>query len=192
MTDSEDENLTEAEKREIARQAAIESDLQHAADLFGDVGISNSGDIFAGVGIPAGRKAKTAANAVVLDESDPTSTVDLEKLPLFKPQTKKQFDQMKDTLVPLVKGNNSAKPHYALFLEDFARQLAMDMSSEQIKKLASKLTALGNEKQKEEKEAAKGGKKTKAQKSKVTLTASRNVASGKDTSAYDDADDFGE
>lgn len=192
MSDSEEEELTEAEKRERARQAALEADLQHAADLFGDVGISNSGDIFAGVGIPAGRKAKTAANAVVVDASDPTATVDLEKLPLFKPQTKKQFDLMRDTLVPLIKGDNSSKPHYAMFLEEFAKQLAMDMNSEQIKKVASKLTALGNETQKAEKDAAKGGKKTKAQKSKVTLSASRNVASGKDTSAYDDADDFGE
>ena len=192
MSDS-DEEMDEATKRAIAKQAAIESDLQHAADLFGDVGISNSGDIFAGAGgVPNSRKAKTAANAVVLDTSDPTMTVDLEKLPLFQPQTKKQFDLMRDTLVPLVSGNNSSKPHYELFLQEFCRQLAMDMQSEQIKKLASKLTALGNEKQKEEKEASKGGKKTKAQKSKVTLTASRNVASGKDTSAYDDADDFGE
>ena len=64
-------------------------------------------------------------------------------------------------------------------------------SSEQIKKIASGLTTLSNEKMKEEKAAEKGGKKTKAAKTKTTLNASRDVSLKADTRAYDD-DDFGD
>ncbi len=187
---SDYESEDETTKRAFARQAEINGDLEHATDLFGDVAIGHKDDMYDGIGIPNTRRQKTAANAVVVDEKDPSQTVDLETLPLFKPQTKKQFDMMKEALVPLLKANVT-KPHYELFMQDFARQICMDMNSDQIKKVASKLTALGNEKQKEEKETAKGGKKTKAQKSKISLSAGRNVASGKDTTTYDD-DDYGE
>jgi translation initiation factor 3 subunit J len=77
-----------------------------------------------------------------------------------------------------------------LFLQEFTKQLAKELPSDQIKKVASGLTALSNEKLKEEKAAEKGGKKSKAAKSKVALTASRNISSVADVNAYDD--DFGE
>ena len=68
--------------------------------------------------------------------------------------------------------------------------MAKDLPSEQIKKISSTLTALGNEKMKEEKTAEKGGKKSKAQKTKATLVANRNAATTTDVNAYDE--DFGE
>lgn len=109
-------------------------------------------------------------------------------LPLFDPKTKLQFEKLRDTLVPVL-GNNSKKAHYVIFLQEFTKQLAKDLPSDQIKKIASTLTALSNEKMKEEKLAEKGGKKSKAQKTKVTLVASRNAV-GPDTQAYED--DYGE
>jgi translation initiation factor 3 subunit J len=151
--------------------------LKHAEDLFGNIGISNS------------RKATTAANAVALNSSDPNATIDLTTLPLFDPKTKIQFEKMRDALVPVI-ANNTKKAHYTIFLQEFAKQLAKDLPSDQIKKIASSLTALSNEKMKEEKLAEKGGKKTKAAKSKNTLVASRNVATSADVNAYDE--DFGE
>jgi len=126
---------------------------------------------------------------VVVDAADPTKTVDLHSLPLFDPKTKLQFEKLRDTLIPLLAANSS-KAHYVIFLQEFAKQLAKDLPSDQIKKVASGLTALGNEKLKEEKAAEKGGKKSKAQKTKVTLSAGRNVAMAADTNVYDD--DFGE
>jgi translation initiation factor 3 subunit J len=96
---------------------------------------------------------------------------------------------MRDILVPVI-ANNTKKAHYTIFLQEFAKQLAKDLPSDQIKKVASSLTALSNEKMKEEKLAEKGGKKSKAAKSKTTLVASRNVATSADVNAYDD--DFGE
>lgn len=65
------------------------------------------------------------------------------------------------------------------------------MPSHEIKKVASSLTAASNEKMKEEKAADKGGKKSKAAKTKTSLVASRETV---DTTAYDgddlDDDDF--
>jgi translation initiation factor 3 subunit J len=145
--------------------------------LFGNIGISNN------------RKATTAANAVVVDAKDPAATVDLTTLPLFDPKTKLQFEKMRDTLVPVI-SSNAKKAQYVIFLQEFTKQLAKDIPSDQIKKIASTLTALSNEKLKEEKAAEKGGKKSKAQKTKTTLVASRNISTGADVNAYDD--DFGE
>jgi translation initiation factor 3 subunit J len=142
--------------------------------LFGNIGISND------------RKVTTAANAVVVDSKDPTATVDLTTLPLFDPKTKLQFEKMRDTLIPVI-SKNSQKAQYLIFLQEFTKQLSKDLPSDQIKKIASSLTALSNEKMKEEKAADKGGKKTKAQKQKVALVASRNASTAADVNAYDDA-----
>lgn len=171
---SEDE--TEAERRERLRRTEQEADLAHAADMFGDIGIS------------AGRATAKPTAAVVIDPKDPTNTVDIGKLPLFDPKTKAQFEHLRTTLAPLIT-TNIKKAHYSLFLQEFSKQLAKDLPSDQIKKIASSLTALGNEKMKEEKAAEKGGKKSKAAKTKTSLAIGRaNVA---DTNAYDD-DGFGE
>lgn len=178
-SDDESSDEDEAARRERLRRTEQESDLAHAEDLFGNIGISNS------------RKVTTAANAVQLDSKDPLATVDFTSLPIFDPKTKLQFEKLRDTMVPII-GNNSKKAHYVIFLQDFIKQLSKDLPSDQIKKMASTLTALGNEKQKEEKTADKGGKKSKAQKTKVALVASRNATSVADVNSYDNNDDYGD
>jgi translation initiation factor 3 subunit J len=125
----------------------------------------------------------------VTDESDPGKAVDLSALALFNPSTKDQFTKLRETLTPLIAGN-SKKGQYSLFLQEFVKQISKDLPSEQIKKIASGLTTLSNEKMKEEKAADKGGKKTKAAKTKTVLNASRDVGVRADTAAYDE--DFGE
>lgn len=107
-----------------------------------------------------------------MDHEDPNKTLDIGALPLFNPTTKAQFEALRTTLVPLLTAQVK-KPHYTLFLQDFTKQLAKDLPSDQIKKIASSLTALGNEKMKEEKAADKGGKKTKAAKTKTSLVTGR-------------------
>lgn len=146
--------------------------------MFGNVGINNS------------RKATTAANAVVVDSKNPSETIDLASLPLFDPKTKLQFEKLRETLIPILTAN-SKKAHYVLFLQEFTKQLAKDLPSDQIKKIGSTITALSNEKMKEEKASEKTGKKSKAQKTKVALVANRDVAHKADVNAYD-GDDFGE
>ncbi|KAI0878871.1 putative eukaryotic translation initiation factor 3 subunit EifCj [Hypoxylon argillaceum] len=174
---SEDEEETAAERLQRLRRTEKESDLKHAEDLFGGAGLS----------LRNGRKATTAGTAVQID-SDPNKTVDLAALPLFNPSTKSQFENLRNVIVPII-GGNYKKAHYCLFMQEFVKQLAKDLPSDQIKKISSTLITLGNEKMKEEKAAEKGGKKTKAQKTKTQLVASRPNTT--DVGAYDE-DAFGE
>jgi translation initiation factor 3 subunit J len=119
------------------------------------------------------------------DPNDPSNTIDLSAMSLFNPKTKDGFTKLRDTLVPLLTANSKAA-HYSLFLQEFSKLIAKDLPSDQIKKIASGLTTLTNEKMREEKAADKGGKKSKASKTKVTLNASRDVSSRADLASYDD------
>lgn len=175
------DNETAAERRERLRRTEQDADLAHAADMFGDDG-------FGDAGLSAGR-AKTKTAAVAINSKDPSQTIDIAKLPIFAPTTKAQFDVLRTTIAPVISANVK-KPHYSLFLEELTKALAKEMPSEQIRKLASGLTALSSEKMREEKAAAKGGKKTKAAKTKVSLVTGRANAAAADD--YGDHDDFGE
>lgn len=138
------------------------------------------------MGISNSRKAVNPGSAVIIDGKDPNNTVDLSALPVFNPSTKVQFEQLRNTLVPILT-SSCKKPHYALFLQEFCKQLSKDLASDQIKKVASTLTALSNEKMKEEKAAEKGGKKSKASKTKTTLAGvSRGGGTAADTAPYED------
>ena len=171
-TSSEEED--EASKRERLRRTEKEADLKHAEDLFSNIGIN---------------KNRSAVKAVVVDPSHPENSVDLSSLAIFNPSTKDQFLKLRETLVPIL-AVNSRKPHYTLFMQEFAKQIVKDLPSDQIKKIASGLMTLSNEKMKEEKAAEKGGKKTKAAKSKATLVASRDTSFRADTTSYGaDADE---
>ena len=175
----DDESSSEEEDPAIlkaqARQREQDADLKHAEDLIGNIGIN---------------KNRTSTKAVVqTDSKDPSSTVDLSSLPLFNPNTKDQFSNLRDALVPLFAAN-SKKAQYTLFMQEFSKQIVKDLPSEQIKKIASGLTTLSNEKMKEEKAAEKGGKKTKAAKSKASLVANRDTSYKADTTAYGDADEY--
>jgi len=178
MEDEEEssEDESESERRARLRKTEQDADLAHAEDLFGGAG--------------TGPKRTAGAKPVTLaDESDPNKVIDLSSLALFNPTGKDGFLKLRESLVPLLT-NNSKKAQYVLFLQEFTKQIAKDLPSDQIKKVASGLTTLSNEKMKEEKAAEKGGKKSKAAKTKASLVATRDVSSRADTAAYED--DFGE
>ncbi|KAF2684963.1 translation initiation factor eIF3 subunit [Lentithecium fluviatile CBS 122367] len=170
------EEESEGERRARLRKTEQDADLRHAEDLFGGAG--------------SGPKRTAGAKPVTLaDASDPNNVIDLTSLAIFNPTSKDQFVKLRETLVPLLTNNNK-KAHYVLFLQEFTKQISKDLPSDQIKKIASGLTTLSNEKMKEEKAAEKGGKKSKAAKTKASLVATRDVAFKADTSTYDD--DFGD
>jgi translation initiation factor 3 subunit J len=174
---SSDEDEDEASRRARMRAIELDTDLANAEDLFGDLAVSTT-------------KRSAAKPVTLADPNDPNNSIDLSSLPIFNPQTKDQFLKLRETLVPLLSAN-SKKGQYTLFMQEFTKQICKDLPSDQIKKIASGLTTLSNEKMKEEKLAEKGGKKTKAAKSKVMLKASRDVTTRADTSVYDD-DGLGE
>ncbi|KAL4944243.1 hypothetical protein BDV06DRAFT_210449 [Aspergillus oleicola] len=166
----DDSSEDEAEKRARLRRTEKDSDLKHAEDLFGDIDLNRNRG-----------KNKTV---VVHDASgDPTQAVDLSAMPLFKPTTKDQFAMVTSTIAPLL-SLQAKKPQYAFWLPEFTKALAKEMNSADIKKVASALTTLGNEKMREEKAADKSGKKTKAAKTKVSLVAQRDNKI--ETTSYDD------
>lgn len=166
---SEEED--EATKRARLRNTEQEADLKHAQDLFG------SGNL--------GAKTDRSKPVVLADPKDPNNAVDLASFPLFNPTTKDQFLKLRETLVPILAAN-AKKAQYTLFMQEFTKQIVKDLPSDQIKKIASGLTTLSNEKMKEEKAAEKGGKKTKAAKSKVALVANRDASYRADTTSYGD------
>ncbi|KAK0992506.1 Translation initiation factor 3 subunit J component [Friedmanniomyces endolithicus] len=173
---SEEEDV--ATRRARAAASEKESDLRNAEELFGGAGGINPNP--------------TAKPVTVLAGEDPANAIDLSSLKLFSPGSALQFAQMRDTLGPLLAAN-SKKPQYPLFLPEFVRQLCKELNSDQVKKVAGVLNTLSNEKMKEEKAADKGGKKSKAAKTKVALNATRDVSRAADTMAYDDGledDDF--
>ncbi|KAJ5647599.1 hypothetical protein N7490_003971 [Penicillium lividum] len=167
--DSDYDDETEAEKRERLRRQEIDADLAHASDLFGDVDVKPN------------RGAPKAI--VVSDTADPTKSIDLSAMPLFKPITKDQFARLSDTLIPLLTPH-SKKAHYSLWAQDFARKLVKELPSVEIKKIASALTTASNEKMREERASDKGNKKSKAAKTKVSLVAQRD--SQVDNNSYED------
>lgn len=176
--ESSSEEEDEAAKRERLRQTEQDADLKHAEDLFGNIGIN---------------KNRAPTKAVVTDPSDPVKSIDLSSLPMFNPSSKEGFVSLRNILAPILAAN-SKKAHYTIFMQEFTKQLVKDLPSDQIKKIASGLTTLSNEKMKEEKSADKGWKKMKATKNKVTLVANRDTASRADTTSYgadfDDDEDF--
>lgn len=176
MDDEESETEDEADKRARLREAEKNADFKNAEDLL-DSGL--------------GQK-KRATKAIVIENKDkPGEAIDLSSIALFKPATKTQFEALSEVLVPLLRASSN-KPHFSIWAQNFTKQICQDMPSAEIKKAASALTALSNEKMKEEKQADKTGKKTKAQQTKTKLA---GVSRGgtTDTTAYDDGldeDDF--
>ena len=120
------------------RQAELDASRAQAEELFGDLSVSN--------------KTRAGKAITVTDESNPGNAIDLSSLSIFNPNTKDQFTKLRETLTPLIAAN-SKKGQYSLFLQEFTKQIAKDLPSEQIKKIASGLTTLSNEKMKEEKAA---------------------------------------
>ena len=169
--ESSDESEDENTKAERLKRMEKEADLKNAEDLFGGIGISSN------------RSAPKPAT--LTDPKNPSQTIDLSSLKLFDPQTRDQFNQLRDTLAPLLTAN-AKKAHYSTFMQEFTKHIVKDLPSEQIKKISSGLTTLSNEKMKEEKAAEKGGKKSKAAKTKTTLNAARETTLKADTNTYDD------
>ncbi|KAI1914729.1 Translation initiation factor 3 subunit J component [Ophidiomyces ophidiicola] len=175
--ESSEEEEDAATMRARLKRTEQDADLMHAEDLMGNIDIN--------------RSRSAPKKSVISDKDDPTKSIDLSAIPLFKPATKAQFALLTETLAPLLAAQ-SKKPQYSLWVQEFTKQLVKELPSTEIKKVASALTAASNEKMKEEKAADKGGKKSKAAKTKTSLVTSH--ANRADLTAYDgedlDDDDF--
>ena len=172
MEESSDED--ETDKRARLRKQEQDADMKNAQDLLGAVDIH-----------PRSRAA-AGGKAVVVADGKSGDSIDLSQISLFKPSTKTDFEALSEALVPLLR-QSSTRPHYSLWITNFVKGIVQDLPSAEIKKVGSQVTALSNEKMKEEKLQEKTGKKSKAAKTKTTLSAGRDVGRGNaDTTAYDD------
>ena len=106
-------------------------------------------------------------NEDAVDISDAVFLIGFNNLPIFNPESRIDFEKLCETLVPVIR-QNYRKEDYVPFLQDFTKLLANDLPGEQIKKIASMLTAFSNEKAKMEKASERHGKKSR-EKNKTSL-----------------------
>jgi len=119
-----------------------------------------------------------------------TSSSELDSLISAEPRTKDDFTNLSAKIIEYIIKRHQNKPLYASFVEMHVRALAEPLKDVEVRKAASGLTTLANEKQKEQRDKASGKKKPKSA-AKPGLGAAK-LSSKLDTSVYDEAlDDFG-
>jgi len=129
---------------------------------------------------------KNAADLFGTDSSG--AQMDIKSVLNANPKTKEEFVVLSRQIFELVIKRHQDKPLYAAFVEAHAKELANPLKDIEIKKVATGLTALANEKQREAKDKGKSKKKAP----KPALGSFRAIGKA-DTSLYDEAlDDFGE
>ncbi|KAN0132846.1 translation initiation factor eIF3 subunit [Lactarius tabidus] len=154
----EDAVLDPREKARLEKERELESDLSHARDLLDNTTLKGS-----------------------------SADVDLDKILKSSPQSKEDFVALSDAIVAYITKRHQDKPLYATFVEHHTRALAMPLRDVDVRKAASGLTTLANEKQREK----TSGKKKPKSATKPVLGASK-VGNKLDTTVYDEAlDDFG-
>ncbi|KXN86063.1 Eukaryotic translation initiation factor 3 subunit J, partial [Leucoagaricus sp. SymC.cos] len=156
-----DQMLDPREKARRDKERQMQSDLNNAADLFGAAALGG------------------------------TSSNELDLLISFQPRTKEDFQQLSAKIIEFVIKRHQNKPLYHFFVEHHVRELAAPLKDVEVRKAASGLTTLANEKQKEQREKATGGKKKAKGTAKPGLAPAK-LANKFDTTMYDEAlDDFG-
>ncbi|RDX57105.1 translation initiation factor eIF3 subunit [Polyporus arcularius HHB13444] len=157
----EDAVLDPREKARRDKERELAADLNNAADLFGAAALGG------------------------------TSSKELDWLISAQPRTKEDFIEFSDNLIEYIIKRHQGKPLYAAFLEHHVRELAMPLRDVEVRKVASALTALSNEKQREQRDKSSGKKKPKTT-AKPALAAAK-PSSKLDTNVYEEAlDDFGD
>jgi translation initiation factor 3 subunit J len=89
-----------------------------------------------------------------------TSSSELDAIISSNPRTKEDFIKLSSQIIELIKRHQD-KPLYAAFVEHHVRELASPLKDVDVRKAASGLTTLANEKQKEARDKASGKKKPK-------------------------------
>jgi len=155
-----DDVLDPREKARLDKERELNADLNNAAELFGAAALGG------------------------------TSNKDLDSLISFQPRTKEDFNKLSSMIIEFVIKRHQNKPLYPAFVEHHVRELAVPLKDVEVRKAASGLTTLANEKQKEAKDKTGGKKKGKGA-AKPALGGLK-TASKFDTDVYDEAlDDFG-
>jgi translation initiation factor 3 subunit J len=128
-----DDVLDPREKARRDRDRELKADLNNAADLLGSAALGG------------------------------TSSKELDWLLSFQPRTKDDFITLSNRIIEVVIAKHQSKPLYPSFVEAHCKALALPLKDVEVRKAASGLTTLANEKQKEQRDKTAGKKaKTKA------------------------------
>ncbi|KAG6891375.1 hypothetical protein C0992_008086 [Termitomyces sp. T32_za158] len=150
--------LNPREKAQRDKERELNADLNNAADLFGAAALGG------------------------------TSSSELDSLISFQPRTKEDFQTLSARIIEIILKRHQNKPLYASFVEHHVRELAQPLKDVEVRKAASGLTTLANEKQKEQRDKASGKKKKGPSKPALGVAKPNRH----DTELYDEAlDDFG-
>lgn len=163
------------------REAELRSDLQNAADLFGDVSLGDgvaapqpkstyqrddfTSDLFTVDDDDDESKRTTGrgnAKQMAISEQEALSFGLQTQQPAVKtPKTKKEFDDLRDLLLKeLPQASRSSQ--YIPFVQELMRGLCQPLSSDEVRLCTSKLNALSNDKARSEKAQSGGAKKKTA------------------------------
>lgn len=186
------DEVDEATRRELLKQAELSSDLNNAADLFGGLGVAGDDDFDINAH-PRERIAKAAA-AVASRAPAMTKDTPLEDHPLFQPSNKQEFEKLRKAVgTALTRLAEDSLMNYSSALAvDLIRDLVQPLSVENLRKVISTLNVVLKDKERLERQArlkktggtASGG----AGKKKAKPAARPNVGAFK-KDAFDGMDD---
>ncbi|EGN98849.1 hypothetical protein SERLA73DRAFT_26459, partial [Serpula lacrymans var. lacrymans S7.3] len=127
-----DEVIDPREKAKLDKEREVRADLENARALLGGAALGG------------------------------TSSKELDSLISVNPRTKEDFQELSREIIEFIIQRHQNKPLYASFVEHHVRELAAPLKDIEVRKAASGLTTLANEKQKEQREKASGKKKPKS------------------------------
>ncbi|KAF5382024.1 hypothetical protein D9615_004463 [Tricholomella constricta] len=178
--------LAEKEAQKVARKAAGEEDEEYDSDVVLDPREKARRDKERELNADLNNAAELFGAAAL----GGTSSSELDSLISFQPRTKEDFHTLSSRIIEYVIKRHQNKPLYASFVEHHVRELAVPLKDVEVRKAASGLTTLANEKQREQRDKTSGKKKSKSA-AKPALGAAKTSAK-LDTELYDEAlDDFG-
>lgn len=189
------DTLDEKTRKELLKKAELESDLNNAADLLGDLEMAGEH--------PAARaleKEKELAAQAALLRPAVTKDTPIEEHPLFKAETKKEYQDLRKALATAIVTMHEPSPlNYSSSLAiDLIRDISKPMSIENIRQTVATLNILIKDKEKAERQArlarVKGGTATGgAGKKKAKAKTNLGGAFKKDQDFdVDNFDDFGD
>jgi len=143
----EEDDLDEFERKKREHQAIIDADLENTKGMFQGIAIKETEIDKV--------KSKSLNNAESTSRSVTTKVSSLDNI---NPKSKEEFDKFSKLLVDRIR-KHEKQGMYVNFINEFVRELCSPLKDVDVRKVASSLTTLANEKQKQMKEKDKPKKK---------------------------------
>jgi translation initiation factor 3 subunit J len=167
----EDAVLDPRDKARLEKERELESDLHNTEELFGSATVKGTCVFSSRPRIsflfffllffpPSFSPSHYSSYSTLCIVG--SSNADLDKILKSTPKSKEDFIALSDAIIAHVIKRHQDKPLYATFVEHHVRALAAPLRDVDVRKAASGLTTLSNEKQREQREKLSGKKKPKS------------------------------